>query len=546
MCGIFFYAGPLRDVEELQALFRSIQHRGPDSSQLHIVYPTADFMLVFGFHRLAINGQSKADEQPFVADKIFALCNGEIWNHVAMRDALRLQQAPCAERRHDEVSQSDCRCLLPYYQRHGVAKMCQAVDGVFACIIYNGLTDTVSIARDPVGIRSLYWHQDGGTGALFVASELKALPCHLDDVMQVPPGHVAADVPRGAPVRFMPYGAPRVLAAPTCESPSHGALLQRLRETLERAVEKRLMSDRSVGCILSGGLDSTLVTAIVCKLQRARGVEERMRTYTVGMAGGSDLKWARLAAEHLGTEHHEFVVSERDFLAAIPDVVRQIESFDVTTVRASVGNWLVAQKIAALGKDVVLFCGDVADELLGGYRGFGLARSAADFEDVNRRMMRDVHCFDVLRSEKSFTGHGLEGRVPFADRDFVAAFETHVPTAARMWGSARPGGYIEKQLLREAFEGYLPRELLWRRKEAFSDGVSGEARSWYVVIQEHLARTGASAVMVREHMPPYDAESAYYRALYEASYASVRCIPYFWKQPFTTVSDPSARTLTNY
>ena len=229
-------------------------------------------------------------------------------------------------------------------------------------------------------------------------------------------------------------------------------------------------------------------------------------------------------------------------------MVAQIESYDVTTVRASTGNWLVAQKIAALGKDTVLLCGDVADELLGGYRGFGLTDDPSAFQAELVRMLTDIHRFDVLRCEKSFAGHGLEGRVPFGDRDLLELV-LGAPPEWLMWGGggAREGR-VEKEVVRRAFAGYLPHDVLWRRKEAFSDGVSATTRSWYAVIQEALAARGEAAVVDRAHAPPYDVESSYYRRLFEerCGGAHAAVIPRFWKQPFTDVVDPSARCLANY
>lgn len=537
----------------------SMQHRGPDSSTFRVFYLDSSVMVALGFHRLAINGQAKADEQPFSIGNTHLICNGEIWNHPKLSsEAAKANKAPDqANKASDHANappQSDCKCLLPYYQQFGIRQLCTAIDGVFGCVIYDESSDTTHVLRDPIGIRSLYWHQHSETNALMVASELKSFPCEYENVMPFPPGQYATlSASTSSGEQLLEFGryvedAPPNAIIPICSSHDR---LTCIRESLTDAVRKRFMSDRPVGCILSGGLDSTLITAIACRLYKAKNpsTTERMRTYTIGMAGGEDLKWARMAADYLGTEHHEFVVAESEFLDAIPEVIAQIESFDVTTVRASVGNWLVAKKIAELGKDTVLFCGDFADELLGGYRGFGMAHTAAEFKEANQRMIRDVHCFDVLRSEKSFAGHGLEGRVPFADKRFRAVFDTYAPTAYRMWGglSGEMGNEkIEKHILREAFEGYLPAELLWRRKEAFSDGVSGEKRSWFAVIQDHIQSTGISSLLTREHMCPYDAESSYYRAIYESSYSSVKCIPYFWKQPFTTEIDPSARKLSNY
>jgi len=531
MCGIFFYTGPVRPTSELYALFMKIKHRGPDNSQFHVMLTeNGSRMVVLGFHRLSINGIAPYDEQPFIKDKLYTMCNGEIWNHADLELAN-------TDTNININTTSDCACLLPGYAKYGMKALCQSIDGVFGLLVYDEINNSVNVARDPVGIRSLYWNQDHDS--LFIASELKAFPSALTTVTAFPPGHYATAT-LGSPLEFECY-IQKPLISYNPNTPD--STMTELHDTLTKAVEKRLMSGRPVGCILSGGLDSTLVTAIVCKLQRERGITDKMRTYTIGLEGGEDLKWARLASEYLGTEHHEFVVSETDFLDAIPTVIKSIESYDVTTVRASTGNWLVAKKIAELKKDVVLFCGDVADELLGGYRGFGLAKTASDFEAANVKMMSDVHRFDVLRSEKSFTAHGLEGRVPFADKDVLRCV-AQFPSAVKMWSDNQR---IEKQLLRETFEGYLPKELLWRRKEAFSDGVSSTHRSWYSIIQSYLEKIHPHETdSIREHMPPYDIESSYYRHEFEHHYASVKCIPYFWKHPFTTEIDPSARKLVNY
>lgn len=572
MCGIFLYCGAPRDVTSLHQQFLRSQHRGPDDTQFLTYSPEPDTLVAVGFHRLSINGQDPRAHQPFTDAHTWTVCNGEIWNYSALHDRCGVPNA----------SGSDCEVLAPLFrhaQRTGarehrdpadtMQELCRWVDGVFGAVVYDRLDHMVHIARDRVGIRSLYYlcePTDDGRHNLWVASELKSLPPTSTEVRACPPGCCATfDARRRDSVcEWTPYWSVRSARAvqqyapPTCplsalaDDPTYCECAARLRALLVAAVEKRLMSDRPIGCVLSGGLDSTLVTAVAVSLLRARGVP--VRTYTIGIAHddadtsdpavGVDIYWARRAAEHLGTDHHEFLVTEKEFLDAIPDVVAQIESFDVTTVRASVGNWLLAKHIREVGADTVLLCGDVADELLGGYRGFGLATGIHAFDEANVRMMENVHRFDVLRCEKSFAGHGLEGRVPFADVDLVE-FAMSVPPEYKMWGGA--SGRIEKDLLRRAFDGWLPPDLLWRRKEAFSDGVSAETRSWFHVIQEALGDDVATTPTPhRAHAPPYDAESRHYRELYEGLYGSVEAIPYLWKHPFCEVVDPSARCLHNY
>lgn len=520
-----------------------LQHRGPDNTQFWVHYES-DQMVALGFHRLAINGGVSAHQPLLVGDTI-SVCNGEIWNATDMH---RVCASP-------NRSGSDCEAVLAFYEHERdfppearLARTCRYVDGVFGLVLVDRVDRMVGVARDRIGIRSLYYAYDAVSGGVCVASELKGLPHHMMSAARpFPPGHsmgirLGKALPPPAPVPYWQLTPPRIDAS----ADGYAGFCLALRATLTEAVQKRLsLSDRPIGCVLSGGLDSTVVTSIVCRLWKDMHPEgPPMRTYTIGMRNAEDLRWARMAAEHFGTEHHEFVLEESAFLSAIPDVIRQIESYDVTTVRASTGNWLLAQHIAQLGKDTVLFCGDVADELLGGYRGFGLTTDPAAFSAHNVRMVRDIHRFDVLRCEKSFAGHGLEGRVPFADRDVVDLIMA-APVSYKMWdGEDR----MEKDCLRRAFARDLPPVLAWRRKEAFSDGVSEKTNSWFEIIQRHIASipvvtpTGPGA----DHAPPYDNESAYYRQLFDATFSTPTCIPYFWKQPFCDSQDPSARCLSNY
>lgn len=482
-----------------------------------------------------------------------------------------------------------------YHHEDPFEELCKVLDGVFGIVLYDRLNQRVNIGRDRIGIRSLYYalepdieHASSNPSRssssssrfnLWVASELKSLPTTFTNVRPFPPGHTAQfdtvtrdvttwnltpywSVRSGrAPQRFHTPTYPLTATHLNQDTQWHDCVKQ-LREVLVNAVKKRFMSDRPIGCVLSGGLDSTVVTAIACQLYKQYQDQSRnssstssyppLRTYTIGLQGAEDFQWARLAADHFGTDHHEFVLTEQEFLDAIPEVIAQIESYDVTTVRASVGNWLLAKRIAETGKDTVLFCGDVADELLGGYRGFGLTKDTTAFEDANIRMLENIHRFDVLRCEKSFAGHGLEARVPFADKD-VVSLTMDLPPEYKMWGEACPSR-MEKDILRQAFAKDLPEALVWRRKEAFSDGVSKTTRSWYQIIQDHLAKQEqqlggeewCQSSSTTTHAAPYDIESAYYRSVFEGMYGSVGCIPYLWKQPFSREKDPSARCLGNY
>ena len=350
-----------------------------------------------------------------------------------------------------------------------------------------------------------------------------------------------------------------------------------IHNCLVDAVKKRLMSDRPIGCVLSGGLDSTIITAIVSKLMKEHDNKRVLNTYTIGFEGAEDFKWAKLASEHFGTKHNEFVCSHEEFLNSIPTVIEQIESYDTTTVRASVGNWLLGKKIKAKGIDTVIFCGDVSDELFGGYRGFGLAEDKENFYNENKKMMSNIHFFDVLRAEKCMAGHALECRVPFGDKDFIKLIMS-LPVEYKMWGNksyknvlrptnilckGEPEQIIEKHILRLAFQDYLPPALLWRRKEAFSDGVSKTTNSWSNIIQKYIINNDHINKLINEKkysnlfdsLTTYSYESKYYKLLYYLKYGqtkhvdiniNIKPIPYFWKHPFTDINEPSARALNNY
>jgi asparagine synthase (glutamine-hydrolysing) len=571
MCGIFAYYGKPVDPSTLHESFVATKHRGPNDSQFLVYYryddasspTTPTSMIAIGFHRLSINGLDPRANQPFTTHDCLLACNGEIWNHPKMEGTSQTTTH----------SGSDCECLSGYYRycqktrsryNHEIPfeSLCEDIDGVFGLVLYDKISGQLMVGRDRLGIRSLYYAITN-EGNLIVASELKSVVSLTEKdgapVQAFLPGHWAEFDPRETVLVQTPFWTPNVaiemgkdyqvqqaLMAPL--SDTHSAYEQfcaQIHDTLVNAVRKRFMSDRSLGCVLSGGLDSTVITAIACKLVREVDPDAPpLRTYTIGMAGATDFEWARKAAKHLGTEHHEFVLSEQEFLDAIPEVIAQIESYDVTTVRASTGNWLVAKKIAEMNKDTVLLCGDVADELLGGYRGFGLTNDAKAFQQELVQMITDIHRFDVLRCEKSFAGHGLEGRVPFGDRDLLDLV-LRSPPEWLMWGEFN--GRIEKEVVRHAFKDYLPKDVLWRRKEAFSDGVSSTQKSWYEIIQETLSKQH-QPVIEREHVCPYDVESSYYRQVFEARYGQTHAevIPRFWKQPFTTVVDPSARCLSNY
>jgi len=562
MCGIFYYDAvgssriPMHALAALQQNFAKLSHRGPDNSRFIV-----NGQCCIGFHRLAINGLTPAGDQPFSLMGCELVCNGEIYNHVALIEKHGLN---CA-------SGSDCEVIIHLYKLFN-GDMCatlRELDGVFSLVLVDRERDRVHVARDPFGVRSLYIGSSSDYESdISVASEMKALQ-HCDHVEQFPGGccMTVSKTNKTFETRLQPYypklavdetqdvpyiynfgtasfgddvnAPPAALEASACAS---------VRELFEAAVCKRLMSERPVGCLLSGGLDSSIVTALVVK--HSPGVV--VNTYAVGLEGSVDLKWARRVSEYLGTRHHEVCLTEQQFLDAIDATIYQIESYDTTTVRASVGNYLVSQYIYNNTDNVVIFCGDMSDEIFGSYRGFTKAPSDHAFAQENGRMVRDVRYFDLLRSDKSISGTGLEARVPFADKTFLE-FVMSLPPWMKRFGEGADYS-VEKHLLRTAFEGLLPEDVMWRRKEAFSDGVSGHDRTWVQIIQEYMDKRVSSTefsiandLHKFKHNAPYDKESYYYRTVFAQCFPGkgrAETIPYFWRHPFCKGTlDPSARLL---
>lgn len=515
------------------------------------------------------------------------ICNGEIYNTNELYKQMGIKQ----------LTGSDCEIIAHLYLRHGLAKTVDMLEGVFAFVLYDQKTKQLHVARDLLGIRPLFIGSSEGTGigggngdvTLAFASEAKSL-LSLRGVCQFPPGTWWTGDLRtrsgGSGLEIAKHtsgifrqdvrGA-RPVASGTAPN------LDRLREVFHKAVRKRLiLSERPVACLLSGGLDSTLVTAVLVReMRRIHGPSATVNTYSIGMKGSVDLKWAAVAAKYLRTKHHEICLTEKEFLDAVPDTVWHTESFDTTTIRASVGNFLVSRYIRDNSDDKVIFVGDVADELFASYRGFCKAPSPEAFAQANRDMLFDIHLFDVLRSDRTISGAGLEARVPFGDPEllievltmaadakmFSSGGDAKAATKASSSASAADDGkpplkkkrtdsppVMEKYVLRKAFEGYLPHDLLYRRKEAFSDGVSSEKSSWFQVLRDHVATMYTDedlekARRTRSGPEIPDKESLWYRDLYDKDFGQCMPLPVprYWRHPFCDPkADPSARLLECY
>jgi asparagine synthase (glutamine-hydrolysing) len=579
MCGIYgLICSPERyekiDKEVVLSGFKRGHPRGPEDEKFCPNVLGSSYVH-FGFHRLSINGLNTSSNQPLIhqKEKVAVICNGEIYNYKQL-----------FEQHKDEFtafSNSDCEIILHLYLKYGAEEMLQMIDGVFAFMIID-LRDTfkerVVVARDPYGVRPMFvlekhfYGTKAGTDyfnpepSVFAfaseAKQLYELYSEGDSITQFSPGNYQVFELKRKWDEFIPPDLPAVASGNPMYhtnfydssmkyryfintpysgehnprlSPTEEDYLIGVRTALEDAVRKRVTTtERPIACLLSGGLDSSLITSLV-----AKNVSDvcKLETFSIGMPGSVDLQYARKVAEHLGTNHHEIVVSEDDMFNAIPEVIRITETWDTTSIRASVGNFLVAKYIAEHSEAKVIFNGDGSDEVTGGYLYFRKAPGLVDFDIECRRLLADIHMFDVLRSDRSISSQGLEARTPFLDKNFVDEYLS-VPVDMRF------NAECEKRFLRRAFDGtgLLPDEVLWRKKEAFSDGVSKDTRSWYEVIQEKVKNETLSNIDWDLTM-----EQNYYLHLFRANYNGIQqIIPYYWMPKFVDAKDSSARTLNFY
>ena len=519
MCGILVIVNPQISFNDAEQGFMLGVNRGPDDSR----FMEVDSNVWMGFHRLAINGLDAVSGQPLVRNNLYLVCNGEVYNH---RELMRsMNVAP--------TTRSDCEVILHLYERYGIEQTVHMIDASeFAFVLYDAGKNTVFTARDPYGVRPLM-KAVRGTQLMF-GSEMKMMP---DNATYTPqsPGTIETYVDGQFQTSFT-FSTPPGIQTTVPDVPRNV-----VRASLYEAVRKRVLNtDRPMACLLSGGLDSSIITALVQRVRIELGYTDPLETYSIGLEGAEDLKYAADMAAFLGTKHTSVVMTEKDFFNAIPEVIHAIESYDTTTVRASVGNYLVAQHIARHSDAKVIFNGDGSDELAGGYLYFHYAPDAISKDQECRRLLKDIHLFDALRSDKCIASNGLEARTPFLDRSFVQTYLS-LPLKARF------PAQCEKFLLRTAFEDLLPPHICWRTKEAFSDGVSSLNRSWYQIITEMIPNDTIKAFVTNTNPvqinPPATAEQFYYRSLYRYD-PSV--IPYFWMPRFVKQNDCSARTLSVY
>ena len=539
MCGIFFvqtrtgFERIHRDgLKGVLDAFYSFKYRGPDRSKHKRQYLQTDVAAdeqFIGFHRLAINGTSPVGDQPITCypqkgEVLDVICNGEIYNYRALAEEFDISLSEGC---------SDCEIIPKLYLKIGMQETVKRLDGVFAFILSH--KGKIYIGRDPIGVRPLFmlW----GTHDIVISSEAKGCEGFLitGKVEQVNPGTLTTMNISGETATSSVYKWWSSQTNPYIEATiGKRVLVNTLFDLLNKATEKRLMSERPIGCLLSGGLDSSIIASIL-----SRKIEN-LRTFSIGFAEDStDLKAARKVASHLKTDHTEIVIPYEEALGAIPTVVRVTETYDITTIRASTGMYLLSKWISDNTDIKVLYSGEGSDELFCGYLYFHNAPSNEDLESESTRLVHELHLYDVLRADRTTAAHGLELRVPFLDKEIITF-------ASSLKGSVRHPIQLdeepeirnmEKLILRKAFENYLPEEIVWRRKEGFSDGVSNLQKPWYAYIQESLEEKFPN-------LSPVKREEAYYRQLFGEHFQNFsNPIPRNWMPRWTDASDPSGRVI---
>ena len=520
MCSIIGYCGPVLDPAAFQAAFQRTVSRGPDDSR---VINAGSGLL--GFHRLSIMGLTPSGMQPFSLEGSYAVCNGEIYGFSRLRRAL--------EGKYTFQSDSDCEILLPMYREYGV-DMFEMLDAEFACILYDGQTGEFIAARDPIGIRPLYYGYDS-CGTILFASEPKNLMGLTGWIMPFPPGHYY----KGG--KFICYRD--ITKVPQVCHDDLDTACRKIRKKLIAGVEKRLVADAKVGFLLSGGLDSSLVCAIA-----ARKSGQPIRTYAIGMdLDAIDLKYARQAADYLGTDHHEVIITREDVLSSLETVIEVLGTYDITTIRASMGMYLLCRAIHQDSDIRVLLTGEISDELFG-YKYTDFAPSPAAFQQESVKRVRELHMYDVLRADRCISVNSLEARVPFGDLEFVRYVMSLDP--ALKVNTHNKGKY----LLRRAFEeDYLPESILWREKAAFSDAVGHSMVDDLKAYAEKRYTDEEFESLRRKytHAQPFTKESLLYREIFEQYYpGQSHMVTDFWMPNRSwagcDVDDPSARVLANY
>ena len=554
MCGIWALFG--LDAQPLACIcenFEKIKHRGPEAFKFESDTTVKNGYL--GFHRLAIvdNLHGMQPMRLYKYPHLFLLCNGEIYNNKEIGQ----------EYGFEYVTQCDVEVIIHLYANIGAENVARMLDGVFAFCLMDIERRRILIGRDPYGVRPAF-RLSSDDGQLAVCSESKGLMGIKKRVKSkqllepFPPGHyeeyeILSDGRTNLLTRVnyhKPGDKPSFKVYTPWNALRSADIHGNIRTLLSAAVKKRLMADRKIGCLLSGGLDSSLIAALLVKHAKEENLPYKIQSFAIGMDDSPDIIAARQVADHVGTEHHEILFSQKDVVNVLDELICQLETYDITTIRASIGMYLISRYIKRNTDTTVIFSGEGADELAQGYIYFRDAPNAVEAHNESVRLLKDIYLYDGLRADRTTSAFSLELRVPFLDIQFTSYY------LSLDGASRQPQGGIEKYLLRSAFDGtnLLPSNILWRHKEAFSDGVTSVKKSLFQIIHDIVGNSISDkdlekAQLKYPHCTPKTKEALYYRNVFERHYGgqAESFVPYFWMPRWVKgVRDPSARFITHY
>lgn len=523
MCGFSVYTGGDKMLRlSVVSEFQKIKYRGPDNS----VACDLGEKGWMGFHRLKIIDTSNDGNQPLIHRNIHLVANGEIYNYQSLMEEYKTI--------YEFQSESDCEVIIPMFLEMGMLETARRLDAEFVCVLYDADQDKYFAARDPVGIRPMFYGY-ASDGKIMFASEMKALSDLCDEVKPFPPGHIYDGK------NFISFTD--IARVDRYTDDDMDEVYVKINQLLTKGVEKRLHADVPVGFLCSGGLDSSLVCAIA-----ARVMDKPIRTFAVGIDKDPiDTKYARIVADYLGADHTEVLFTRQDIFDTLSTLIYNIETYDITTIRASMGMFLVSKYIAENTDIKVLMTGEISDEIFG-YKYTDFAPTPQAFQQEAEKRLKEIYMYDVLRADRSISSNGLEARVPFGDLDFVK-YVMSIPPEKKMNFTG-----IGKYILRKAFEGdYLPHDILYREKAAFSDAVGHSVVDSLKAYAEEMYSAADLLAAKRRyiHATPISKESLMYRDIFESHYPGrSETVIDFWMPNKSwencNVDDPSARVLPNY
>ena len=537
MCGIFAYLIKNQKIFNYNLVFTNfmnLSNRGPDA--FSFTYNKNYFL---GFHRLSIMDLSNSGNQPFEhyndGYKYTCICNGEIYNHLLLKNSLNF----------NFNSNSDCEILIPLYLQYGEA-MVNYLDGVFSFIIIKEKDDDIEyfIVRDRIGVRPLYMGYDYKNN-LIISSEIKGFKDLVyNNFCSFDPGNYIKIKSNSNNYELVKCQYYENIFNITDLNEEY--FCNQIQSVLTECVKKRLVTDRPICALLSGGLDSSLICSITSRLLNSTNF--KLNTFSIGMENSPDNHYAKLVSDYIDSNHTFVNITKDDAINCIRDVIYTIESYDVTTVRASVGQYLISKYISQNSNFKVVLSGDGSDEVTGGYLENYFSPNLTEFQNNTMKRIKNIHYFDVLRADKATSGNGLELRVPFLDVNFINLYLSIPPK----YKKPILGERCEKYLLRKSFNNYLPNEVLWRQKEAFSDGISNNNDSWHNILKKlcnELITDDEFKNNNFELNKPKTKESYYYRKIFSEFYDKKKfdnIIPEFWMPSWSETDDPSARNLSIY